>query len=222
MLVLPWTVRNYQVHDGFVLVDTNGPYNLWRCNTPVTFSRRGEQTGYVAPFESIPLYPMLGNDGRRLVRLAREHLGLEQPTDLQITGFAREAAWDYIQSDPAAFAGRGWYKIVDMWNPTSFLIRHFHPDLRAYGEVAPWIVGVVTWSAVLSYAVVLGLGLFGTVTSLRNPVVWLVILMVLFQTAVTAVAFGLTRFRLPLMPLVIILAAQGVLAGMSFFRRSSS
>ena len=212
VLVLPWTVRNYQVHGGFVFVDTNGPFNLWRGNTPWTFLHRAEQTGYQPPFEDIPLYPMRGISVRRLVTLARQDLGDALLTDLQIMGYAQRAAWEYIRGDPEAFVDRGWYKIVNMWNPTSFLIRHYHPKINAYGDVAPWIVSVVTWSAVLSYVIVMMLGMLGLVMSSRNPVVWLVLLLVLFYTALSVVAFGLTRYRLPLMPLIIILAAYAILA----------
>ena len=61
-LIAPWTVRNWVVHGGFVLIDTNGPYNLWRGNAPFAFVQR--ETGgfphYEWPFEVDP-----GDTGRR-------------------------------------------------------------------------------------------------------------------------------------------------------------
>ena len=59
-MIAPWTVRNWRVHGGFVLIDTNGPYNLWRGNADAAFEQRGraELPHYAWPFESIPVAPV--------------------------------------------------------------------------------------------------------------------------------------------------------------------
>ena len=44
----------------------------------------------------------------------------------------------------------------------------------------------------------------------RDPRAWLILLLVLLLCAIHAVTFGLTRFRLPLMPFMILLAAHAV------------
>ncbi|MCP4250203.1 MAG: hypothetical protein GY778_24430 [bacterium] len=209
--VAPWSIRNYRVHDGFVLVDTNGPMNLWRGNAPGAFADRPVGPCYDPPFGSIPLSPVGTHFGRALVHQAKDILQDDAPTDLEIIAVAKRLAWDNIRSDPADFLRRAWYKTIDMWNPTSFLVRHF--KIGAYGPVQPLVASAVCGLAMISYVIVLLVGAVGGFAARRDPHVWLVLSLVLFYAAIHAVAFGLTRFRLPLMPLIILLAAHAVCLG---------
>ncbi len=210
LTILPWTLRNHRVHDGFVGIDTNGAYNVWRGNGTGFFKLRGNPNipHYAAPFDSVPLYPVGDRQARRLVREAKQALGSERPTDLQVVRYARTSAWRRIRDDPAAFLHRAVYKVVDVWNPTSFLLRHF--SLNAYGEVSGAVRAGLSWAAVIGYLLLMAFAAIGGVGARRDPRVWLVLLLALFTTGVSAVAFGLTRFRLPLMPLFSVLAAHGV------------
>ena len=62
LVVAPWAVRNTLLHGGFVLIETNGPYNLWRGNGADAFANRGDPRvpHYAWPFESLPLAPVGG------------------------------------------------------------------------------------------------------------------------------------------------------------------
>ncbi len=98
--------------------------------------------------------------------------------------------------------------MIDMWNPTSFLLRQFR--VGAYGDAEGLFPTVLSWCAILAYLVALGAGLAGLAVSYRDPRAWLVIALILFFTAIHALTFGLTRFRLPLMPFLIIFAARAI------------
>ncbi len=211
--IAPWTVRSCLLHEGFVLIDTNGPFNLWRGNTPTTFASRANPPGgtYAAPFDGLPLMPVASQNPRLLVELVKRDLHEPQPTDLEIARHARRLAWNHIREDPTAFLRRGWIKIVDMWNPTSFLLRQFR--VGAYGATNATAEALLGWSAVLGFLVTMGAGLVGLFASRRDPHAWLVIALLLFFTAIHAVTFGLTRFRLPLMPFVILFAGQAMALG---------
>lgn len=192
------------------MVDSNGPYNLWRGNTPLSFvpEQRALAPGYLPPFQSIPLHPAAPTTGRILVNLVKSELKVTNPTDLQIMACAKRMAFDYIRGDPLGFLGRARYKIVDMWNPTSFLLRHF--QYKRYGEVSTTTASIVSWSAVISYVLVVVLGVVGWFAWWRDPRAWLTFLLILFFTALHLITFGLTRFRLPLMPFIMLYSAQGV------------
>lgn len=206
-VIAPWSIRNTLLHDGFVLIDTNGPYNLWRGNAPgalLTHSMPGVPH-YSWPFESLPLHPVASLDGRALIegfRLARPYA---EPTDLAIAGYASEAAWRAIRDDPARAVRNAATKLVDMWNPTSFLLRHF--EIGAYGDVSRPVRVGVSAVAVLAYAAVCVLASAGVVLAVADRRVWLLLACVAYFSAVSALAFGLTRFRLPLMPLLLLLAS---------------
>jgi len=208
VVIVPWSVRNTVLHDGMVLVDTNGPFNLWRGNEPDTFAHREQSQGYAPPFETIPLMPVAAQSQRRLVETVKRDLGTLTPTDLQVARHARALAVRNILGDPGTFVSRAWFKTIDLWNPTSFLLRHF--QIGAYGptnRIAEW---VVSWAAVLAYLAIAPLAVAGFVLARRDPRVWLVASLVLYTAAIHAVTFGLTRFRLPLMPFAILLAAHAI------------
>ncbi|HUU82048.1 MAG TPA: glycosyltransferase family 39 protein [Phycisphaerae bacterium] len=208
--ILPWTIRNYRLYNAVVLIDTNGPFNLWRGNDPTTFSLRQDPAApkYAPPFERIPMNPVGLQNALELSFLARERFDVAYPTDLQMMQCARDLAWDCIRVDFVGFLGRAGLKMWDMWNPTSFLIRHLR--LGAYGPVSPIVEGVITWAAGITYLLVMILGVIGWSRRWWDARAWLVLLLLLFHCAIYAAAFGLTRFRLPLMPFIILFAANGL------------
>ena len=209
-LIAPWSWRNYGIHDGFVLIDTNAPYNLWRGNAEGALLAR-DLPGvphYSWPFESLPLHPVASLDGRTLIERFRVERRYSEPTDLAIASYASRAAWREIRADPARAVRNAGTKLVDMWNPTSFLLRHF--ELGAYGPLPESVRGGLSVAAVAAYAGVCALAVVGAVRSRSDRRVWLLLAFVIYFSGVSALAFGLTRFRLPLMPLLMLLAAVGV------------
>ena len=206
-VIAPWSIRNTLLHDGFVLIDTNGPYNLWRGNAPGAMEARNFPgvPRFSWPFESLPLAPVASLDGRSLIENFRRSHPEREPTDLAITRYASDVAWRAWRSDPARSLDLAAVKLVDMWNPTSFLLRHF--ELGAYGPVPGAVRGVVSGAAVISYVGVCLLACAGVGAAIGDRRVWFILALVGYFTAISAVAFGLTRFRLPLMPFLILLAA---------------
>ena len=208
--IAPWSWRNHRVPEGFVLIDTNAPYNLWRGNAEGALLAR-DLPGvphYSWPFESLPLHPVASLDGRALIERFRAEQRYTEPTDLAIASYANRAAWRAIQADPARALRNAGTKWVDMWNPTSFLLRHY--ELGAYGPVSDFTRGGVSVAAVATYGVVCSLALVGAVRGRSDRRVWLILVFVAYFSGVSMLAFGLTRFRLPLIPLLMLLAAFGV------------
>jgi 4-amino-4-deoxy-L-arabinose transferase-like glycosyltransferase len=210
-VIAPWTLRNYRVHDGFVLIDTNGSFNLWRGNERWAFATRPARPegSYKPPFQAIPLQPVGFQSPALMLAQIQDRLGNPRPTDLELVACARRLAWESIREHPRTFVQRAKYKVIDMWNPTSFLLRHFR--LRAYGPVAPWVEITASWAAVLGYLAVMGFGSIGIASSLNRSRTLLTLALVAYCTAVSVVAFGLTRFRLPLMPFIMVFAGYGIL-----------
>jgi arylsulfatase A-like enzyme len=220
LMILPWTVRNTALHGGFVAIETNAPYNLWRGNGPDAFAGRGSDAvdSYAWPFQGIPIAPVGNRTARRLVEEARRDLGSAAPGDLEIAGYARASALDAIREAPGRFVARIPIRLEDLWNPTSFLLRHFR--LGAYGPVPTFVVALVSAAAVLGYLALMGLAAAGLWRLRRQPEAWLVLGWALFLSAVSAVSFGLTRFRLPFVPLAAIAAAPALLALLGRLRGS--
>jgi hypothetical protein len=204
VVIAPWTIRSSLLHGGLVLIDTNGPFNLWRGNSPYTFWRRGDPdlAHYGPPFESVPLHPVGMRNAAMLVDELRRDRGIEMPTDLEVIDYAGDTAWAFIAAQPGLFVRRMGTKLFDMWNPTSFVLRKI--ELGGYGEVSSGLRAAITWAVVAGYLVVLVAALAGSAMAWRDPHIWLVGLFVLVLSAVSALAFGLTRYRLPLIPLLMV------------------
>jgi len=77
LLIAPWTARNAQLYDAFVLIDTTGPFNLWRGNTPRSYApeARSQLPTYAWPFDATPIAPLAHVPGRRLVRSTCRRMG---------------------------------------------------------------------------------------------------------------------------------------------------
>ncbi len=206
LLIVPWSVRNTRLHGGFVWIDTNAPYNLWRGNGPDTFAHRDDPATprYAWPLSGIPIAPVDNRTGRRLVDEAKQALESEAPTDLEIIGHARSAAWASIRSEPGTFLARVPTRLVDLWNPSSFLVRHV--GVGAYGPLPPPLGALLVWFAILGYLAVVVLAGAGVWLARRRPETGLVLLFAATVSGISALAFGLTRFRLPVMPLLMVLA----------------
>jgi arylsulfatase A-like enzyme len=210
LVVMPWTLRNQQLHGGFVLIDTNGAYNFWRGNGPDAFALRQDPLAlrYAWPFEGLPVFPVGNRTVRGLLADYRSEVGAEAPTDLELVAYARDAAWREIRAQPGVFVERIGQRLVDMWNPTSFLVRHFR--IGAYVDASRAAEVLVSALAMLSYLLVMGFATAGAWIWRRDPRTWLVLLLVGCFSAISAATFGLTRFRLPLMPFLIVLAAPAI------------
>jgi hypothetical protein len=204
VVIAPWTIRSSLLHGGLVVIDTNGPFNLWRGNSPYTFWMRGSPglAHYGPPFESVPLHPVGMRNAAMLVEELRRDRGIELPTDLEVIDYAGDTAWAFIAAQPGLFVRRMGTKLFDMWNPTSFVLRKI--ELGGYGEVSSGLRAAITWTVVAGYFVVLVAATAGTLMAWRDPHIWLVGLFVLALSAVSALAFGLTRYRLPLIPLLMV------------------
>jgi hypothetical protein len=208
-VIAPWSVRNTALHGGFVGIDTSHAFNLWRGNAPGAYAERPlpPQASYAPPFESVPLMPVAAQDPRAFVETVSRDLGRSQPSDLEIVRRGRALAWSAIAEDPRTFVRRAGYKLWDLWNPTSFLIRHFR--IEAYGSVPLRVERAIIWLAVLAYLGLVGLAASGLLER-RDRFAGLVALLVLQVSLLTVLSFGLTRFRLPLVPLLAIIAAQAL------------
>jgi 4-amino-4-deoxy-L-arabinose transferase-like glycosyltransferase len=208
--IAPWTARNWEVHGGFVLMDSSGPFNFWRGNQPRAYVRRrfgsDWNVHFAEPFHAWSQSPVSEVGGREFLDQVREHV--EQPTDLQVMEVGTKVAVDYIREQPAWFLERAWYKLVDLWNPTSFVMRHL--EKRGYGPISRGTELALSWACVLSYLVAAGFGAIGLWKVCNDERGKLVLLLIGYYTAIHVVTFALTRFRLPILPLLMVLAGFAI------------
>lgn len=195
LTLAPWTIRNTRLQETFTTVDVMGGRNVMMGNY--------EHTPWHRPWAAIE---MSGDQAWHVV-LSRHHGGLAGKTQGQIDKLAMKYALAYIAEHPGQTLARSSAKLLHFWQLERELVAGAKQgiwgpfDRLAVLAMAAVIVGV--------YAATMLLGIFGAVLALPRNWQMHVFLLVLigFVTAMHCVAFGHSRYHLPLMPIVIVYAA---------------
>jgi len=198
LIVMPWSIRNYRVHGQVVLLTTVTGEWFWRGNNP-------NATG-----------TSLTEDGRSQLEAApagfRERLFAA--SELQQNALLTEEAVRFIKADPAGFLTRAAKRAYYFWwfTPTF--------GMSTYEWVSDW--GRMAYK--LGYAVVLGLAGLGAMSArgAKGPQaghdgVYLLVVPVCLAL-VHSINYVEGRHRVLVMPLLLILAAQGIAAGLDRVR----
>jgi len=118
-------------------------------------------------------------------------------SEVQWDRFFRDQAWAAARRDPARVLALAWRKLLRTWSPTPNAQEHRH-GLAAAASAA-WTVFV------------LGLAVIGLWARRRAVRAWLVLLLpVVLVTLLHMVFVGSVRYRVPTMPLVMVLSAAGL------------
>lgn len=129
-------------------------------------------------------------------------------TDLEKHRRAGTEAWRAIRARQPLWAFEKTVReIPALWGVNNLVVIHLQNG--AYGplpRLVNWIVALVT---IVPYVALLALAVWGLAAVRPERVPILLVGFLLAYTALHIVAFGFPRFRLPLMPVVFLLAAEG-------------
>jgi 4-amino-4-deoxy-L-arabinose transferase-like glycosyltransferase len=133
----------------------------------------------------------------------------------QSTAWAR--GWAVVRDDPARFAAKAAKEAGDLWRLN---FGAFERLVRGYGlgKVPPLWLGLTFALDDLLYIVALPLAVLGWCQWLRREDRWLFGLWLGYNCATAAIFFAINRFRLPLMPILLLLAARGAVALVEWWR----
>ena len=201
VVLAPWAYRNTRLQKTFIAIDVMGGRNFMMGNyryTPLyrswaTIGLQGDKSWI---HEVVQTYPN------------------EQPqprTQGQIDKLAMRQAVKFIAANPGLTFQRDVVKFFDFWGLERELIAG--GDGGYFGSLSgPVLVGL----AVLlcgSYVLALFAGLFGMVLAppADRRVHLFLLLVVAFICALHTLAFGHSRYHLPLMPLVLVYTANAVI-----------
>jgi len=215
VVVAPWTVRNYCLYHDFIFIETSWGYNLWKGNNRFEPPLTGRELTYPGPFGRYPIfYSQASKEG--LVARCGDRYQTSRLTAAQLNECAAREALDYILEDPLAFLGRARTKMAILWHPASFVIRHF--VLGFYGERDERWVGVVTWSVYLSYLLVMVTGMVGFLCC-KDDNKLLFLMLVGYWSLVHSISLSMNRYRLPLMPFIMLYSGCAIANWREIYRR---
>lgn len=195
VIVLPWSFRNLQKHGVFILVDTTAARTLWHANH--------------IPFRISYSWPFF----RYLQTPGHEPMPSEENDSAAVHGQILRDELRWMRDRPGLVLGRIPEKLAALLNPTSFFQRHLNQNEMANWQTAPGRNGGIgpaekwSYATTLCYALVLFPAVFGLLHGRRDNALWW---MCLLQIAVTLVIHAFfvsqSRYRLPMMPFLMLLA----------------
>ena len=212
-MISPWVVRNYQTFQQPLITTTHGGYTLYLANNRHFYRYlREDQTGL--PWE--PRTPTEWAGGalnyqqsfrgeRRSEIDGQVAKGLLNVDDeFALNAFESMLGQQAIQDDPAGFLLAAWYRMRQLWSPLPY-------KLSADESRGRMLLRYLTaaWYLAMYALVIAGcVRLHGEL--LRSPWLWSVMLCAIF-TGVHTLYWCNLRMRAPLMPIVAVIAAAGLL-----------
>ncbi|MCZ6600646.1 MAG: glycosyltransferase family 39 protein [Acidobacteria bacterium] len=185
--ILPWTLRNAATYHRFLLLDSTTGHNL-----------------YIGTNVPPPSNWDYGFDERRRVHGGRPRCAQANIVDADRCEVRNAVA--FMASHPGLMLKRVPLKWADLINPSSFVIRHARLDKYPHIFSRP-ALSILTMVAAGAWMAVAILGVLGL--TLLPP--WtgrgLVITLLLYHLSLHALTFGMTRFRLPMVPFLILAGA---------------
>ena len=191
--VLPVTLRNYVVDRDFVPIASQGGINFFIGNN-------ASSDGASA------VLPVLGEswENEDAIRVAESQVGGElKPSE--VSGFWYGKAWEFLLENPGDAARLYLRKFVLFWD--SFELAN-NKDIYFFGGMSP----VFRWLSWLGFGIIAPLAALGAlVTARRNSGAMLILLFVLSYMGGVMLFFVNARFRLPIVPMLILFASAGTL-----------
>jgi len=190
LVVLPVSARNYVVGGEWALISTNGGINFYLGNNP-----EYERTVAIHP-------------GRQWEDLVMEPVrqGLTRAGEKSAYFYGK--AFDYILAQPLDWLGLLLKKTYLFWSG---------PELKRnqdlyYARQHSWLLWALLWDHLLSFPFgLLGpLGLLGLACCWRRPGAELLRLYVLAYAGAVILFFATARYRMPVVPVLLIFAAAGL------------
>jgi 4-amino-4-deoxy-L-arabinose transferase-like glycosyltransferase len=194
IVLAPWTIRNYRVHDAFVFISTNGGSNLHQGNNPCVadYLARGWDAQWVNCLEKPP--PNL--------------------SEIEADRWHREQALNYLRDNPGGWPRLFWTKLWVLWSPL-IMPYDLPPDpyliddaVLQFNTTAFQVARVVH---VLYFAPLLLLGAIGLVLAWRAQLEIGPLVAVLVAITIAYLIFHpSTRYRAPADPFMFVLSAYAV------------
>ncbi len=193
LVLLPSTLHNLRAGAGFAPVSDNGGVNFWLANT-------GKPSGtFRAPS------PEFGDIARQpeAARAAAEHLAGRTLDGAEVSSQLTRAALAAIVRDPATFLER-------LQLRARALIESFETDVACFPAVEMHLIPPLVVLA-LPFGVLAGLALAAGLLGgrLLPAPRWPMVAVALMVVLTALLYFHYSRFRLPLVPLLAIVAASG-------------
>jgi len=196
LAIAPVTLRNYLVGDDLVLISSNAGINFYIGN-----NAEYEETVRIQP----------GPGWRALVSRPRTEAGITRASEQ--SGFFFGKAWEFARNHPLAYIRLQLYKTCLFWhgneigrNQDLYYARNYSPLLQPL----LWKHGIAFPFGLLAPLALVGIVLACVQGLHRHHDIALLLLFLLSYTLAVVLFFVSSRYRLPVVPILLLFAAYGV------------
>jgi 4-amino-4-deoxy-L-arabinose transferase-like glycosyltransferase len=197
LVVLPWTIRNYQIQGQVVMIATNGGFNFWNGNNPFTTG-----SGHIVYSEQVDQFLGRPHDPTQpaIIQIYPYPLpadiltGVATVSELTLDRQLYRAGLDFIRQHPRDWITLLGQKLVSFW--------WFRPGVGSAYE-ASWTPYYKLMYALLLVVFAAGLA----ISSKHRRRYSLLYLLFAYYTATNVAFHVLTRFRWEIEPLFLVFAA---------------
>lgn len=225
LVIAPWSIFASTKAGEFVLIDTNGPWNLYQGYNPHIPAGLGSTWALGLPV-------MNGSEEARALGVARRGLppdlvharpegdfridlnqrrDADRPELADLGAHYRQVARETWRSHPVSVLTRAPLKLATWWSPDFFVARHLVRDW--YGERSPGLVALLLVLTIVAAGVPLLLGPVGLVTARAGSAgaaggAWrgLALTWLGMAALVHGILFGVSRMHQPYVPLLVVAA----------------
>ena len=169
---------------------------------------RNEQVyGFALPLATRGTFNLWkGNAGRPWPELHAEYSRFG--SEIEKHRRAGEEAWRVIWARQPLWAfEKTAHEVPELWGVNNMVVIHLQNG--AYGPLPTAVNWIVSLATIVPYVGLLALAVVGLAATRAERLPILLVGFLLAYTALHVVAFGFPRFRLPVMPIVYLLAADG-------------
>jgi len=202
LMILPVTIRNYRIEGIFVPITSNAGLNFYIGNNE-------NAKGLYVPLDHLPL--TMDNDrgfsidgfndptGRRFAELYTERL----LTSAEVSSFWLHHGLEFIKHHPRTFLRNTLMKMVYFWNGYEI------PQIESFYYIRK-LVPFLKWP-LLNFMLVVPLGLTGFFLLWRERRKYAVLYLFVLAYFISIIPFFVTsRYRLPVLPCLILFAAHAL------------
>ena len=196
LVIAPVALRNYLVGDDWVLISHNAGINFYIGNNP-DYQR------------TVDIRP--GKAWLQLAEMPKREAGIERPSAKSRFFFAR--SWDFATANPLDYAWLQLYKLYLFWHGDE-IKRNIDPYFARRDSVILsallWKKGVAFPFGLVAPFALLGLVLFARTSAGKTEQGRLFLLFTLTYMVSVVVFFVTSRYRLPVVPLLLLYAGYGM------------
>ena len=205
IVLMPVAARNYAVGGGFFVTTSQfGPNFYIGNNAAADGTYQSLRFGRGAPeFER--------QDATEIAERAAGH----QLTPAEVSSYWTDKALDFIVTRPGAWLALTGRKIALLWNATEML------DTESQEAHAEWSIPLRVLGVVGHFGILVPLAVFGLiVTWPRRSGLYVFYALTLAYAASVVMFYVFARYRYPLVPLLMLFAAAGLVQAPAFFAGS--